>query len=101
VAAVQAGAWIVMWVALRRDPALFEPGYDAEFVRSESRQAWVGFVAFDLIALIGLVSPVAALVLYLLAILGYGHQQWSELPASTPNRPDRRVGRICPAAEAK
>lgn len=72
VAAVQAGAWIVMWVALRRDPALFEPGYDAEFVRSESRQAWVGFVAFDLIALIGLVSPVAALVLYLLAILGYG-----------------------------
>ncbi|MEU7140946.1 TMEM175 family protein [Nocardia sp. NPDC046473] len=72
VAAVQAGAWIVMWVALRRNPSLFEPGYDAAFVRSESRQAWVGFIAFDIIAVIALASPIVALILYVLATLAYG-----------------------------
>lgn len=36
VAMVQAAAWLVMWAALRRRPELFEPGYGADFARSES-----------------------------------------------------------------
>ncbi|MVU83344.1 DUF1211 domain-containing protein [Nocardia sp. ET3-3] len=72
VGALQAAAWFVMWIALRRDPDLFEPGYDAVFARRESMQAVVGFVVFDVIAAIGLLLPAAALVLYLAAVLGYG-----------------------------
>ncbi|WP_405135314.1 TMEM175 family protein [Nocardia sp. NBC_01388] len=71
VAAVQAMAWLIMWVALRRDTTLFKPGHDAEFVRVHSRLAWIGFIAFDVIALIGLVQPIVALVLYMVALAVY------------------------------
>ncbi|MEC3952807.1 TMEM175 family protein [Nocardia sp. CDC153] len=73
VGALQAAAWFVMWMALRRDPDLFEPGYDAAYARRESMQAIVGFVVFDVIAAIGLLLPAAALLLYLVAVLGYGY----------------------------
>ncbi|AYF77992.1 DUF1211 domain-containing protein [Nocardia yunnanensis] len=74
VGALQAAAWFVMWVALQRNPALFEPGYDAAYARRESIQAVVGFVVFDVIAAIGLLLPAAAaLPLYLAAVLGYGY----------------------------
>ncbi|MGW4249444.1 TMEM175 family protein [Nocardia sp. NPDC004722] len=72
VGALQAVAWFVMWVAVYRNPELFEPGYDAAFARRESMQSVVGFVAFDVIAAIGLLWPAAALLLYLVAVLGYG-----------------------------
>ncbi|MFI1912671.1 TMEM175 family protein [Nocardia sp. NPDC020380] len=72
IASVQTVAWYVMWLALRRNPALFEPGYDSGYARRESRQAILGFVLFDLIAVMGLVVPAAALVLYVIAILAYG-----------------------------
>ncbi|MFE3195139.1 TMEM175 family protein [Nocardia sp. NPDC059240] len=72
VASFQAAAWLVMWAAVRRNPDLFEPGYDAAFARRESLQAIVGFVAFDVIAAIGLVLPALALLLYLVAVLAYG-----------------------------
>ncbi|WP_433562270.1 TMEM175 family protein [Nocardia sp. CA-151230] len=71
--AVQAAAWFVMWIALRRNPDLFEPGYDAEYARRESLQAVIGFVGFDLIAAVGLALPAVALLLYLAAVLGYGY----------------------------
>ncbi|MEV6769895.1 TMEM175 family protein [Nocardia sp. NPDC051030] len=74
VAAVQALAWFVMWIALRRNPSLLKLGYDAEFVRRESRLAVIGFLAFDVIAAIGLVAPAAALVLYMVCLVGYGAQ---------------------------
>ncbi|APA97002.1 TMEM175 family protein [Nocardia seriolae] len=73
VGAVQAAAWFVMWIAVRRNPELFEPGYDAEYARRESLQAVAGFVMFDVIAAIGLLLPAAALLLYLAAVLGYGY----------------------------
>lgn len=71
-ASVETVAWYVMWLALRRNPALCEPGCDNEYARRESRQALVGFVLFDLIALMGLLVPPAALVLYVIAVLAYG-----------------------------
>lgn len=70
-AAVQAGTWIVMWIAVRRDPLLLKPGCSAEVARTETRQAVVAFVALAVLAMIGLVVPVAALVLYLVAVVGY------------------------------
>ncbi|MCM6778472.1 TMEM175 family protein [Nocardia sp. CDC159] len=70
-AAVQAGAWIVIWVAVRRDSTLLRPGCSAEVARTETRQAVVAFVALAAIAALGLVVPTAALVLYLLAVVGY------------------------------
>ncbi|WP_327141049.1 TMEM175 family protein [Nocardia sp. NBC_01327] len=70
-AAVQAGAWIVMWIAVRRKPALLKPGLPPDLVRTETRQAAIGFVALAVIAAIGLVVPTAALILYLLAVVGY------------------------------
>lgn len=73
VGALQAAAWFVMWTALRRNPELFEPGFDAEYARRESLQAVAGFVGFDLIAGIGLVLPTAALLLYLAAVLAFGY----------------------------
>ncbi|MFE3104998.1 TMEM175 family protein [Nocardia tengchongensis] len=73
VGALQAAAWFVMWTALRRNPELFEPGFDAEYARRESLQAVAGFVGFDLIAGIGLVLPAAALLLYLAAVLAFGY----------------------------
>ncbi|GAB4585058.1 TMEM175 family protein [Nocardia sp. IFM 10818] len=79
-AAVQAGAWIVMWIAVRRDPTLLKPGGGADVVRTEIRRAVVGFVALAAIAAVGLVVPVAALILYLLAVVGYA------LPALTSPR---------------
>lgn len=73
VASWQTAAWFVMWMALRRNPDLFEPGYDAEFARLESKQAVIGFVVFDVIAAIGLAVPILALILYLLMILIFGY----------------------------
>ncbi|WP_051177900.1 TMEM175 family protein [Nocardia concava] len=73
VGALQAAAWFVMWIALRRNPELFEPGYDAAYARRESLQAVIGFVVLDAIAAIGLLAPAAALLLYLVAVLGYGY----------------------------
>ncbi|WP_158675712.1 TMEM175 family protein [Nocardia stercoris] len=73
IGALQAATWFVMWVALRRNPDLLEPGFDAEYARREAMQAIIGFVAFDAIAAIGLLVPVLALVLYLAAVLGYGY----------------------------
>ncbi|MFE2961856.1 TMEM175 family protein [Nocardia tengchongensis] len=73
VGALQAAAWFVMWTALRRNPELFEPGFDAEYARRESLQAVAGFVGFDLIAGIGLALPAAALLLYLAAVLAFGY----------------------------
>ncbi|MFI1919642.1 TMEM175 family protein [Nocardia sp. NPDC020380] len=70
-AAVQAGAWIVMWTAVRRDPALLRPGYSADVARVETRQAVIGFVALAAVGVIGLVVPIVALVLYLVAVVGY------------------------------
>lgn len=79
-AAVQAGAWIVMWIAVRRDPTLLRPGYPADVARTETRQAGVAFAALAAIAALGLVVPVAALVLYLVAVVSYA------LPVAWPRR---------------
>ncbi|MFF2554586.1 TMEM175 family protein [Nocardia sp. NPDC058058] len=70
-AAVQAGAWIVMWMAVRRDPTLLKPGYSPDVARTETRQAIIGFVALAAIAVLGLFVPIAALAIYLIAVVGY------------------------------
>jgi uncharacterized membrane protein len=72
VAMVQAAAWLIMWAALRRRPDLLEPGFDAKFLRIESRLAWGGIAVFAGCAGLGLVAPIASLVLYVVATLGYG-----------------------------
>ncbi|MFB8005954.1 TMEM175 family protein [Nocardia sp. NPDC056000] len=87
-AAVQAGAWVVMWSAVRRDPTLLRPGYPATVARTETRQAAIGFVALAAIAVIGLFVPIAALTFYLVAVVGYA------LPAMAwPRHTRSRAGR--------
>jgi uncharacterized membrane protein len=72
VAAVQAAAWLIMWAALRRRPALFRPGFDGAFARVESRLAWIGVAVFLGCAAIGLLSAWASLILYGLTVTGFG-----------------------------
>jgi uncharacterized membrane protein len=72
VATLQAAAWLIMWAALRRRPALLEHGYDATFARVESRMGWLGVVIFGCCALLGLLTPIVSLGAYVLAVAGYG-----------------------------
>ncbi|WP_405484961.1 TMEM175 family protein [Nocardia sp. NBC_00511] len=50
---------------------VLKPGYPVDVVRGETRQAIVAFVALAAIAAIGLVVPIAALILYLVSVVGY------------------------------
>jgi hypothetical protein len=72
VATLQAGAWLLMWAALRHRPAMFEAGYDASFARVESRLGWIGVAAFAACAAIGLVAPWVSLGLYVIVVIGFG-----------------------------
>jgi uncharacterized membrane protein len=76
--------WVFMWRRLVRRPELFEPPYDAAFARAEGGRAWVGIAVYAVCIGIGLLQPVAALVLYLAVAVFYAitSQGWRPDPAS-------------------
>ncbi len=63
--------WVFMWRRLARRPELFEPGFDARFARSEGSRAWVGVLVYAICIAVGMLSPIAALVLFLAVALFY------------------------------
>lgn len=71
-AMAQAFAWVLMWLPVRRNPDLFELGYDGEFARRQSRLGTAGVAVFGCCALVSLLAPLVALVLYGVVILAYG-----------------------------
>jgi uncharacterized membrane protein len=72
VAMLQALAWMLMWVPLRRRPELFEPGYGAEFARVESRLAWIGVLLFAACTAVAFLQPWVSLSMYVLFTASYG-----------------------------
>jgi uncharacterized membrane protein len=72
VAMLQALAWLLMWVPLRRRPDLFEPGFDAAFAQVESRLAWIGVLLFAGCVAVAFLAPWVSLVMYVLFTASYG-----------------------------
>lgn len=64
--------WVGMWHRLSQQPALMEPGHTAAFARVEGRRAWVGVVVYGVCIGVGMVSPVAALVMFAAVAVFYG-----------------------------
>jgi uncharacterized membrane protein len=72
VATLQAGAWLLLWAAVRHRPAMLKEGYDASFARVENRLGWIGVGVFGGCTAVALVAPWPALVIYLAAVIGFG-----------------------------
>ncbi|HKP59204.1 MAG TPA: TMEM175 family protein [Polyangiales bacterium] len=64
--------WVLMWRRLAQRPELMEPEYDRAFAVAEGRRAWVGVVVYGLCMGVGMISPVAALVLFAAVAVFYG-----------------------------
>jgi TMEM175 potassium channel family protein len=64
--------WVLMWRRLERRPELMEPAHDAVFARAEGRRAWVGIFVYGGCIGVGLVAPLAALVLFVAVAVFYG-----------------------------
>ncbi|MFI6365938.1 TMEM175 family protein [Nocardia sp. NPDC050630] len=75
--------WAPLWWRLVHHPELFEPGYDAAFARRETTRAYPGILIYALCIAIGLLWPVAALILYLLTAIFYAitSQGWGKQSA--------------------
>jgi hypothetical protein len=63
ISAVTAMSWLVMFSYLQRRPQLLRPGVTAGFFRTERLRAVAGIIAPFVPVLIGLWSPLTALVL--------------------------------------
>jgi fatty acid desaturase len=63
ISAVMAMSWLVMFSYLQRRPQLLRPGVTADFFRTERLRAVAGIIAPFVPVLIGLWSPLTALVL--------------------------------------
>jgi uncharacterized membrane protein len=63
ISAVMAMSWLVMFSYLQRHPQLLRPGVSADFFRTERLRAVAGIIAPFVPVLIGLWSPLTALVL--------------------------------------
>jgi uncharacterized membrane protein len=72
IAMLQALAWMLMWLPLRRRPELFEPGFDAAFAQVESRLAWIGVLLFAACTAVAFAAPWVSLVLIVLFTASYG-----------------------------
>jgi TMEM175 potassium channel family protein len=56
--------WTFIWRHLRNRPELLEPGYDTMFADAALRRNFVGPLIYGAAAVVALVAPVVALVLY-------------------------------------
>ncbi|GAB0106814.1 TMEM175 family protein [Nocardia sp. JMUB6875] len=77
--------WAPMWRQLEKHPEMLRPGLGADYARRERWRAWPGLLVYAVTIGIGFLSPIVALVLYLLVSTFYGlsNQTWS-----SPNDPD-------------
>ncbi|MFQ6327987.1 TMEM175 family protein [Nocardia sp. CWNU-33] len=64
--------WAPLWWRLMSRPELFELGFDSAFARRESVRAYPGIVIYAVCIGVGLIQPVAALILYLVVAIFYG-----------------------------
>ena len=85
IAMVMSVPWVPLWRRLQTRPELFRPGFDTEFARREGLRAWVGIVAYACCIAVGIVVPVAALILYLAVAVFYAvtSQGWSQFGSDT------------------
>lgn len=75
--------WVFLWRRLVRRPELLEPPFDAAFARAEGSRSWVGVVIYAVCIGVGVLSPVAALGLYLAVALFYAFTSQGWRPAPT------------------
>ena len=77
--------WAPMWWRLAKRPEMLKAGLGAEYARRESWRAWPGILVYAVTIGVGFLSPVAALVLYLLVSTFYGlsNKGWT-----SPAEPD-------------
>jgi uncharacterized membrane protein len=64
--------WVLMWRRLAQRPELMEPGFTRAFAVAEGRRAWVGVIVYGLCMAVGLMSPIAALLLFAAVAVFYG-----------------------------
>ncbi|MEV6427320.1 hypothetical protein [Nocardia sp. NPDC051463] len=69
-------------VAVDEQARTLEPAFDAAFARRESVRAHPGIVIYAICIGVGLIQPVAALILYLVVAIFYGFtsQGWGTKP---------------------
>ncbi|MFE7798046.1 TMEM175 family protein [Nocardia sp. NPDC057440] len=74
--------WAPLWWRLVSRPELLEPAFDSAFARRESVRAYPGIVIYAICIGVGLIQPVAALILYLVVAIFYGFtsQGWGTKP---------------------
>lgn len=80
--------WGFMWRHLLRHPELLEPEHHPDRARAELGRGWLGVPIYGAATLISLVSPVAALVLYvaIAAIYAITSQGWATTDPLEPAR---------------
>jgi uncharacterized membrane protein len=71
ISAAMAMSWLVVFVYLQRHPQLLRPGVTADFFRTERLRALAGIVAPFVPVLIGLWSPLTALVVMVVTPVFY------------------------------
>lgn len=64
--------WVLMWGRLAERPQLMEEGFDSAFARAERKRAWVGVIVYGVCIGVGMLSPVAALILFSAIAIFYG-----------------------------
>ncbi|GAB2508941.1 TMEM175 family protein [Nocardia heshunensis] len=77
--------WAPMWRQLEKRPEMLKAGLGADYARRERWRAWPGILVYAVTIGIGFLSPLAALVLYLLVSTFYGlsNKGWT-----SPTDPD-------------
>ncbi|MFE3192508.1 TMEM175 family protein [Nocardia sp. NPDC059240] len=77
--------WAPMWRQLEKRPEMLKPGLGADYARRERWRAWPGLLVYAVTIGIGFLSPIVALVLYLLVSTFYGvsNKGWT-----SPSEPD-------------
>ncbi|MEC3952550.1 TMEM175 family protein [Nocardia sp. CDC153] len=77
--------WAPMWRRLEQRPEMLKPGLGVDYARRERWRAWPGILVYAVTIGIGFLSPITALVLYLLVSTFYGvsNKGWS-----SPSDPD-------------
>ncbi|AYF77778.1 DUF1211 domain-containing protein [Nocardia yunnanensis] len=79
--------WAPMWRQLEKRPEMLVPGLGPDYARRERWRAWPGILVYTVTIGIGFLSPVTALVLYLLVSTFYGisTKGWSSPTGTDPD----------------
>ncbi|MFF0636259.1 TMEM175 family protein [Nocardia sp. NPDC004151] len=79
--------WAPMWWRLAKQPEMLKSGLGADYARRESWRAWPGILVYAACIGVGFLSPIAALVLYLLVATFYGlsNKGWTAPSEADPD----------------